>query len=66
MRTSRYLGNVVDNSDGQSHEVITRYSGAMATNGQWTTDSNCAESQVRVRNTRTMWPMKPSEPVTGE
>jgi lysosomal alpha-mannosidase len=55
----------VDVSDGQSHEVVTRYSADMATDGGWTTDSNCAESQPRRRNYRSQWPLKPSEAVTA-
>ena len=56
----------VDVSDGQSHEVITRYDSGLATSGVWTTDSNCRESQVRQRGVRANWPTyAPSEPVTA-
>ena len=55
----------VDVSDGQSHEVITRYDSGLTTSGVWTTDSNCRESQVRQRGVRANWPIAPSEPVTS-
>ena len=55
----------IDVTDGQSHEVITRYTAGMKTTGDWTTDSNCAESQLRRRNFRKMWDINPSEAVTG-
>jgi len=55
----------VDVSDGQGHEVITRYSSGLATNAAWTTDSNCREYQKRVRNFRPQWPIKPSEAVSS-
>ena len=56
----------VDVSDGNSHEVVTRYDSGLATNGQWTTDSNCRESQVRQRGVRANWPTyAPSEPVSA-
>ena len=56
----------VDVSDGQSHEVVTRYDSGLATSGAWTTDANCRESQVRQRGVRANWPtFAPSEPVTS-
>jgi hypothetical protein len=56
----------VDVSDGESHEVVTRYDSGLATSGLWTTDSNCRESQVRQRGVRANWPtFAPSEPVTS-
>jgi hypothetical protein len=56
----------VDVSDGNSHEVITRYDGMFATDATWTTDSNCREDQVRQRGVRANWPTyAPSEAVSA-
>jgi hypothetical protein len=55
----------VDVSDGQSHEVITRYDTGLATNAAWTTDSNCHEHQQRRRNWRGNYTVTISEPVSG-
>ena len=50
----------VNVSDGQGHEVVTRYSSGLPTAGAWTTDSNCREYQPRLRNFRPQWPVHPS------
>lgn len=55
----------VDVSDGQSHEVITRYAAPLDTGGAWATDANCREAQPRVRGARTNWTVALSEPVSG-
>ena len=55
----------VDVSDGQSHEVITRYAAPLDTGGAWATDANCRESQPRVRGARANWTVALSEPVSG-
>ena len=55
----------VDISDRNGHEVITRYDSGLATDGSWTTDSNCRESQLRRRNWRANWNVSLSEPVSG-
>jgi hypothetical protein len=55
----------VNVSDGQSHEVVTRYSTGLATNGGFVTDSNCREGQVRKRNARPQWNVTITEPVSG-
>ena len=44
-------------------QVITRYDSGLATDGSWTTDSNCRESQLRRRNWRANWTVSLSEPV---
>ena len=55
----------IDVSDGQGHEVITRYSSGLPTAAAWTTDSNCREYQKRQRNFRPQWPVHPSEAVSS-
>jgi len=55
----------VDISDGQSHEVITRYDSGLATGGAWTTDANCWEHQQRRRDLRGNYTVNISEPVSG-
>ena len=56
----------VDTAGNKSREVITRYSASgLASGGEWRTDSNCRESQLRRRNARGNWTANISEPVAG-
>jgi len=55
----------VDVSDGESHEVVTRYSSSVPSGGVWATDANCREAQFRRRNTRPQWTVNVSEPVSA-
>ena len=55
----------VNVSDYNGHEVITRYSSGLATDGAWTTDSNCRENQKRQRDFRPQWKLNASEPVSS-
>lgn len=55
----------IDVSDGNGHEVITRYSSGLATNATWATDSNCREFQTRKRDYRSQWSVHPSEAVSS-
>ena len=55
----------VNVSDGESHEVITRYASPLETGGSWITDANCRESQPRMRNARANWTTVLTEAVSG-
>lgn len=46
-------------------QVITRYDTHSTSSGDWTTDSNCRESQLRRRNWRANWEIQPSEAVSS-
>ena len=54
-------------SDGNSHEVITRYDAGstFASDGSWASDANCREMQSRRRDFRLNWDVSLSEPVAG-
>lgn len=54
-------------SDGDSHEVVTRYDAGptFVSDGSWSSDANCREMQTRRRNFRPNWDVSLAEPVAG-
>ena len=52
-------------ADRVGREVITRYSSAIKSVGQWWSDNNGREFSLRQRDYRSSWPYEVTEPVAG-